>query len=93
MATTDIDAINLELHQKGINDAFNRVKNGELPDSILAEDLDIIIHRLKTVYSQFTDRISYSGPDCGFENWPTQKAAFIQLKRSVAAIDQFNKSI
>ncbi len=89
IARTDIDAINLELHEKGIKDGFNRIKKGELPASTIVEDLSVIITRLKTVYKRFGDRIVFAGPDCGFGKWPTQEAALVQLSRTVAAITQF----
>ncbi|MFQ6124156.1 MAG: hypothetical protein ACE5R6_06045 [Candidatus Heimdallarchaeota archaeon] len=91
IARTDIDAINLELHEKGIKNGFNRIKKGELPASIIVEDPSIMIKRLKMVYKQFRDRLFFAGPDCGFGKWPTQEAALVQLSRTVSAISQFRR--
>lgn len=89
IARTDIDAINLELHEKGIKDGFNRIKKGDLPASTIVEDPSVMIKRLKTVYKQFGDRLFFAGPDCGFGKWPTQEAALVQLSRTVSAVKQF----
>ncbi|MFQ5821669.1 MAG: hypothetical protein ACE5I5_16920 [Candidatus Heimdallarchaeota archaeon] len=83
---TDIDALNLELHEKGIEDGFNRIKKGKFPASTIVEDQSVMITRLKTVYKRFGDRLFFAGPDCGFEKWPTQEAALMQLSRTVNAI-------
>ncbi len=86
---TDIDAINLELHEKGIKDGFNRIKKGELPASTIIEDPSVMITRLKTVYKRFGNKLFFAGPDCGFGKWPTQEAALVQLSRTASAITQF----
>ena len=91
IARTDIDAINLELHEKGIENGFNRIKQRELPASTIVEDQSIMIKRLKAVYERFGDQIVYSGPDCGFGYWPTQEAALKQIANSVKAIKEFQK--
>lgn len=93
IARTDIDALNLELHEQGIKEGFNRIKQGQLPPSIIVEDPSIMVKRLKMAYAQFGDRLAFSGPDCGFENWPTQEAALLQLSHAVRAIKQFNASM
>ncbi|MFX0209390.1 MAG: hypothetical protein ACFFDT_25625 [Candidatus Hodarchaeota archaeon] len=92
IARTDIDAINLELHEKGIKDGYNRIKKGELPTFTIVEDPSVMVARLKTVYKRFGDRLFFAGPDCGFGKWPTQEAALEQLSRAVRAITQFRRA-
>ena len=93
IARTDIDALNLELHEKGIEGGFHRIQTDELSPSIIVESQSLMIRRLKTVYKQFGDRIAFSGPDCGFKNWPTQEAALLQLSRAVNAIKEFHNGL
>jgi 5-methyltetrahydropteroyltriglutamate--homocysteine methyltransferase len=93
VARTDIDALNLELHEKGIEGGFNRIQAGELSASVIVESQSLMVKRLKKAYNQFGDRISFSGPDCGFKNWPTQEAALLQLSRAVNAIKEFHNEL
>jgi len=90
IARTDIDALNLELHEKGIERGFKRIQTGDLSAYTIVEAQSIMVKRLKKAYERFGDRIAFSGPDCGFKNWPTQEAALIQLSRTVNAIKEFH---
>ncbi|MFQ5819633.1 MAG: hypothetical protein ACE5I5_06570 [Candidatus Heimdallarchaeota archaeon] len=61
IARTDIDAMNLELHENGIANVCDRIKKGELPLSIVVEDPSVIVTRFKTVYERFRNRLLFTG--------------------------------
>lgn len=90
IARTDIDSMNLELHEKGIVSACDRIKNGELPATTVVEDSSVISSRFKTVYERFGDRLLFVGPDCGLSQWPTQEAALLQLSRTARVFREFS---
>ncbi len=57
------------------------------------ESKEIIKKRLIKGYELFGDKISYAGPDCGLGGWKTQESAFLLLKNTADAVDEFNKGI
>jgi 5-methyltetrahydropteroyltriglutamate--homocysteine methyltransferase len=77
IARTDIDAMNAELHDKGIvkPDAEQMVENEE-----------IIQKRFAKARDKYGDRLAFTGPDCGLGGWPTQESAQLLLKRTVNAV-------
>lgn len=67
-------------------------KNKKFSEMINAsETVKVITERLKYAYSIFGDRIKYAGPDCGLGSWPESESAFILLKNTSEAIEDFNK--
>jgi 5-methyltetrahydropteroyltriglutamate--homocysteine methyltransferase len=77
VARTDIDSIMAELNEKGITK----------PDgNQLVEDEEDIKRRFRKVKDKYSDRMSFTGPDCGLGGWPTQEAAELLLKRVVEAV-------
>ena len=61
------------------NDMVNKMENSK-----------IIGKRLNKGYKLFGDRISYAGPDCGLGGWKTQGSAFLLLKNTADAVNEFN---
>lgn len=79
ISRTDVDSIIAELYDKGIRE----------PDSTqIVESGDAIRKRLHIVQEKYGSVMTYIGPDCGLGGWPTQKAAQLLLRRTVAASKQ-----
>jgi methionine synthase II (cobalamin-independent) len=38
------------------------------------------------VKEKYGDKLAFTGPDCGLGSWPSQEAAALLLKRSVASV-------
>ncbi|MEM2147311.1 MAG: hypothetical protein QXJ94_01760 [Candidatus Bathyarchaeia archaeon] len=77
VSRTDIDAILAELYEKNV---------AEPQIWQIAEEERVIKQRFKKAKKRFGERMSFTGPDCGLGGWPTQEAAQLVLKRTVAAV-------
>ena len=77
VARTDIDSILAELNEAGVSNPSTEQ---------LVEDEGTIRRRFKIVKERFGERLAFTGPDCGLGSWPSQKAASLLLKRSVASV-------
>ncbi len=77
ISRTDVDAITSELNDQGItNPTIDQ----------LAESEDTIRKRYNFAKARFGDRMTFTGPDCGLNSWPSQEAAQLLLKRTVNAV-------
>ncbi len=74
---TDIDSILAELQERNIS---------EPTSGQLAEDEENIRKRYLSAKAKYGDRMTFTGPDCGLGGWPSQEAAQLLLKRTVAAV-------
>ena len=77
VSRTDIDSILAELHDAGI---------AKPTSEQIAESEATIRKRFVAVKERFGDRMTFTGPDCGLGSWPSQEAAALLLKRTVAAV-------
>ncbi|MCL4430009.1 MAG: hypothetical protein M1167_04575 [Chloroflexi bacterium] len=77
VSRTDIDSIFAELYEKGIT---------KPSDEQLVESVDIIRNRYCVAKEKYSDRMTFTGPDCGLGGWPSQDAAQLLLKRTVEAV-------
>ena len=77
VSRTDIDSILSELHDQGTSKPSAEQ---------LVESEDIIRKRYRVVKEKFSDRMVFTGPDCGLGSWPSQEAAQLLLKRTVKAV-------
>lgn len=77
VARTDIDSILAELQERNIS---------EPTSGQLAEDEENIRKRYLSAKAKYGDRMTFTGPDCGLGGWPSQEAAQLLLKRTVAAV-------
>ena len=57
------------------------------------ENPGVIGKRLDNGYKIFGERLSYAGPDCGLGGWKTQEAAFLLLKNTADAVNEFNEKL
>lgn len=63
-----------------------------LDGDVKPKDVDLVdsVDSIKKIYKQakdrFGDRMTFTGPDCGLGAWPSQKVAYLLLRRTVAAI-------
>jgi 5-methyltetrahydropteroyltriglutamate--homocysteine methyltransferase len=55
------------------------------------ENSKVIGERLDKGHKIFGERIAYAGPDCGLGGWKTQESAFLLLKNTACAVNDFNK--
>jgi 5-methyltetrahydropteroyltriglutamate--homocysteine methyltransferase len=77
IARTDIDSIIAELRDKGI----------EKPIAAhLVESEKAILERFAVAREKYGDTLAFVGPDCGLGGWPSQEAAQLLLKATVAAV-------
>jgi 5-methyltetrahydropteroyltriglutamate--homocysteine methyltransferase len=77
VSRTDIDSIVAELHDNGV----------EKPTAEqLVDDEETIRKRFVAAKEKYGDRMTFTGPDCGLESWPSQEAACLLLERTVKAI-------
>jgi len=77
IARTDIDSILAELQDRNI---------AKPTSEQLAEDKENIRKRYLSAKEKYGDRMTFAGPDCGLGGWPSQEAAQLLLKRTVAAV-------
>jgi len=77
IARTDIDSILAELQDRNI---------AKPTSEQLAEDKENIRKRYLSAKAKYGDRMTFAGPDCGLGGWPSQEAAQLLLKRTVAAV-------
>jgi len=77
IARTDIDSILAELQERNIP--------SPTPEQ-LVEDKENIRRRYLFAKEKYGDRMTFAGPDCGLGGWPSQEAAQLLLKRTVAAV-------
>jgi len=77
VSRTDIDSIMAELHDKGVTKPTAEQ---------LVESKEVIKKRYVSAKEKFGDRMTFTGPDCGLGSWPSQEAAQLLLKRTVAAV-------
>lgn len=77
ISRTDIDTILAELSDKGI-------KNPSAEQ--IVEPIVVIQKKFLTVKEKYGERLSFVGPDCGLNGWPTQEAAELLLSRTVKAV-------
>jgi len=73
---TDIDSILAEWLERGISPS---------PEQLVEEE-NVIRARYEKLKKNFSERISFVGPDCGLGSWPSQEIAHLLLKRTVAAV-------
>jgi 5-methyltetrahydropteroyltriglutamate--homocysteine methyltransferase len=77
VARTDVDSIRAELYERGIaKPGFDQ----------LVESEETMRKRYATAREKFGERLLFAGPDCGLGGWPSQEAAELLLKRTVAAV-------
>jgi 5-methyltetrahydropteroyltriglutamate--homocysteine methyltransferase len=77
VSRTDINSITAELYDKGITKPSAEQ---------IVEDERIIQKRFETAKAKYGDRMTFTGPDCGLGEWPTQEAAQLLLTRTVKAV-------
>jgi 5-methyltetrahydropteroyltriglutamate--homocysteine methyltransferase len=77
VSRTDIDTILSELNDKG----FPKPTVEQM-----VENEGSIRVRLEAAKEKFGERLAFVGPDCGLGSWPSQEAALLLLKRTVAAV-------
>jgi 5-methyltetrahydropteroyltriglutamate--homocysteine methyltransferase len=77
VSRTDVDDIYAELYEKGV----------EKPSAEqLVEGEEVIRKRFLAAKGKYGERLAFTGPDCGLGSWPSQEAAALLLRRTVAAI-------
>jgi 5-methyltetrahydropteroyltriglutamate--homocysteine methyltransferase len=76
VSRTDVDSILAELNDKGVP---------KPTDEQMVESEEIIRKRFVAAKERFGERLAFAGPDCGLGSWPSQEAALLLLKRTVAA--------
>jgi 5-methyltetrahydropteroyltriglutamate--homocysteine methyltransferase len=52
----------------------------------MVENEETIQKRFEAAKEKFGERLAFVGPDCGLGSWPSQEAALLLLKRTVAAV-------
>jgi 5-methyltetrahydropteroyltriglutamate--homocysteine methyltransferase len=77
VSRSDIDSILAELHEKGITKPSN---------DQLVETQETIRKRYLFAKEKYCDILTFTGPDCGLDSWPSQEAAQLLLKRTVKAV-------
>jgi 5-methyltetrahydropteroyltriglutamate--homocysteine methyltransferase len=77
VSRTDIDTILSELNDKG----FPKPTAEQM-----VENEEYIRVRFEAAKEKFGERLAFVGPDCGLGSWPSQEAALLLLKRTVAAV-------
>jgi 5-methyltetrahydropteroyltriglutamate--homocysteine methyltransferase len=77
ISRTDIDTILAELNDKGFPKPT--------PEQIV-ENEETMRKRFEAAKEKFGERLAFVGPDCGLGSWPSQEAALLLLKRTVAAV-------
>ena len=77
VSRTDIDTILAELNDKG----FPKPTTEQM-----VENEETILKRFEAAKEKFRERLAFVGPDCGLGSWPSQEAALLLLKRTVAAL-------
>ncbi|HEX7483448.1 MAG TPA: hypothetical protein VF350_08275 [Candidatus Bathyarchaeia archaeon] len=77
VSRTDIDSIFAELYEKGIT----KPSNEQLIDSE-----DAIAKRFRIAKEKYSDRMTFTGPDCGLGGWPNQESATLLLEHTVKAV-------
>jgi 5-methyltetrahydropteroyltriglutamate--homocysteine methyltransferase len=77
VSRTDIGSIMAELNDKGVP---------KPTDEQLVESEEMIKKRYLSARQKYGDHMTFTGPDCGLGGWPSQEAAQLLLKRTVAAI-------
>ena len=77
VSRTDIGSIMAELNDKGV---------AKPTIDQLVESERAIKKRYLIAKQKYGDRMTFTGPDCGLGGWPSQEAAQLLLKRTVAAI-------
>jgi len=79
IARTGIDAIWAEVCEKGF----------EKPtDEQIVESVEVIHKRYLDAKEKYGELLTFTGPDCGLGNWPSQDAAALVLTRTVEAVKQ-----
>jgi 5-methyltetrahydropteroyltriglutamate--homocysteine methyltransferase len=77
VSRTDIDSIIAELNDKDVSKPTAEQ---------MVESEETIRKRFIAAKEKFGERLAFAGPDCGLGSWPSQEAALLLLKRTVAAI-------
>ena len=77
ISRTDIDSIIAELSDSGISKPTAEQ---------MVESEETIRKRFLAAKEKFGERLAFTGPDCGLGSWPSQEAALLLLKRTVAAV-------
>jgi 5-methyltetrahydropteroyltriglutamate--homocysteine methyltransferase len=77
VSRTDIDSILAELGEKGVSKPTAEQ---------MVESEESIRKRFVAAKERFGERLAFAGPDCGLGSWPSQEAALLLLKRTVAAV-------
>ncbi|MGD6852517.1 MAG: hypothetical protein ACQCN6_10710 [Candidatus Bathyarchaeia archaeon] len=77
ISRTDIDTIWAELIERGISNPSNEQ---------LVESEDTIRKRFSVAKEKYGETMTFTGPDCGLNGWPTQDAAQTLLKHTVKAV-------
>lgn len=89
IARTNIFGIAADYSEKTGEDVWKTNNFSEMIDKM--ENSKVIGKRLEKGYKLFGDRTTYAGPDCGLGGWKTQESAFLLLKNSAEAVDEFNR--
>lgn len=89
IARTDIHSMVSEYNQ-GYGTDLWKTKEYSLPTRDM-ENPGNIGKRLAKAYDAFGERIRYAGPDCGLGGWPAQEPAYMLLKNTAEAVDEFNR--
>ncbi len=77
VSRTDIDTIIAELNDSGIS---------KPTATQMVESEETIRKRFLAAKEKFGERLAFAGPDCGLGSWPSQEAALLLLKTTVAAV-------
>jgi 5-methyltetrahydropteroyltriglutamate--homocysteine methyltransferase len=77
VSRTDIDSILAELYEKGITKPSAEQ---------LVEPVEVIRKRFLSAKEKYSDRMTFTGPDCGLDGWPSIEAAQLLLERTVKAV-------
>jgi 5-methyltetrahydropteroyltriglutamate--homocysteine methyltransferase len=77
VSRTDVDSILAELHDRGVTKPTAEQ---------MVENEETIKKRYIAAKEKYGERLTFTGPDCGLGSWPSQEAALLLLKRTVAAV-------
>jgi 5-methyltetrahydropteroyltriglutamate--homocysteine methyltransferase len=77
VARTDIDSIWAELYEKGIT---------KPTADQTVEPQETIAKRYRVAKEKYSEKMTFTGPDCGLGGWPSQESAALLLERTVKAI-------
>jgi 5-methyltetrahydropteroyltriglutamate--homocysteine methyltransferase len=77
VARTDVDSLLAELNDKGVSKPTAEQ---------LVENEAAIRKRFLAAKEKFGEQLAFAGPDCGLGSWPSQEAALLLLRRTVAAV-------